>query len=100
MGLLTSLLTLPVSGPVHGLQFLLEQIREQALAELMTEEQIQTRMIEASMQHQAGQMSDEEYREIEDHLLEQLNLRRQLSEPEMYDEPNPPGEAEQSEIRE
>lgn len=94
MGLLTSLLTLPVSGPLHGLQFILEQIREQALAELMTEEQIQTMMIETSMQHQAGQISDEEYQEIEDHLLQQLNLRRQLSEPEAY-EGMPAEEAEQ-----
>lgn len=86
MGLITGLLTLPVSGPIYGLQFILEQIREQALAELMSEEQIQTALIEASMQHQAGQISDEEYQQIEEELFQQLKIRRQLSEPEAEDQ--------------
>lgn len=91
MGLITGLLTLPVSGPIRGLQFILEQIREQALAEMMTEEQIEASLIEASLQHQAGEISDEEYREIEDHLIDQLNTLRSLSrpvleEPELRDE--------------
>lgn len=98
MGLLSSLLTLPVSGPLYGLQFILEQIREQALSEVMSEEQIQGLMIEASMQHQAGQISDEEYREIEDHLLQQLNIRRQLTEDDTADQR--PAAEEQSESSE
>lgn len=98
MGLLSGLLTLPVSGPMYGMRFILEQIREQALAELMSEEQIQTMLIETSLQHQAGQISDEEYREVEDHLLQQLNIRRQLTEPETPDEMTE--DAEQSETDE
>lgn len=86
MGLITGLLTFPVTGPIHGFRFILEQIREQALAELMSEEQIQTALIEASMQHQAGQISDEEYQQIEEDLFQQLKIRRQLTEPEPDDE--------------
>ena len=37
MGLISELLLLPVTGPVHGLQFILEQSREEAEAERLDE---------------------------------------------------------------
>jgi hypothetical protein len=79
MMFLFRLLALPVTGPVKGFRFILEQIRDQALAEMLTEEEIQSLMIEASIQHQNGEISDEEYQEVEDRLLEELQTLRQLS---------------------
>lgn len=75
------LLALPVTGPANGLKFVLEQIREQALAEMPSEEEIESMMIEASLQHQAGQISDEELEDIENRLLEELRTIRQLQQP-------------------
>jgi hypothetical protein len=74
------LLTFPVTGPVKGFQFILEQIRDQALAEMMTQEQIHALLVETSLRHQAGEISDEEYQEIETKLIEELNTVRQLNE--------------------
>jgi hypothetical protein len=79
MMFLFRLLALPVTGPVNGFRFILEQIREQALAEMLSEEEIESLMIEASIQHQNGEISDEEYQEIEDRLLAELRTLRQLT---------------------
>jgi mRNA-degrading endonuclease toxin of MazEF toxin-antitoxin module len=81
------LLTLPVTGPVRGLQFILEVIRDQALAEMLTEDQIQTLLIESSLRHQAGEITDEEYEEVETALLEHLNTIRALNSEAYYDYP-------------
>jgi hypothetical protein len=91
------LLTFPVTGPIYGMRFILEQIREQALAEMLTEEQIETLLIEASLQHQAGEISDEEYEEIENQLLEQWNTLRTLSQP-AYDYEHEYGEDAPAEV--
>ena len=87
------LLTLPVTGPVNGFRFILEQIRDQALAEMPSEAEIESLMIEASIRHQAGEISDEEYEEIETNLLEELRTIRRLQdagpvEAEYYEVPD------------
>jgi hypothetical protein len=87
---LFKLLALPVTGPINGFRFILEQIRNQALAEMLSEEEIQSLLIESSMRHQAGEISDDEYQEIEDGLMQELTLRRSLSDGEYgYDENTP-----------
>lgn len=78
MPFLFRLLAFPVTGPVRGFQFILETIRDQALAEMLTEEEIQSLLIEASLQQQAEEITDEEYEEIETRLLEELNTIRAL----------------------
>jgi hypothetical protein len=78
------LLTFPVTGPVRGFQFVLEQIRDQALAEMLSEDEIEALMIESSLRHQAGEISDEEYEEIETKLLEDLRTLRQLQRPDDF----------------
>lgn len=79
------LLALPFTGPANGLKFVLEQIREQALAEMPSEAQIESMMIESSLQHQAGEITDEELEEIETRLLEELRTIRQLNQPPAED---------------
>jgi hypothetical protein len=78
------LLTFPITGPVRGFQFILEQIRDQALAEMLSEEEIEALMIESSLRHQSGEISDEEYEEIETRLLEELRTLRQLQGPDEF----------------
>lgn len=74
------LLTLPVTGPLEGLRFILEQIRDQALAEMLTEDEIQSLLIDATMRYEAGEISEEEFTEMEDQLLQELNTIRQLNQ--------------------
>jgi uncharacterized membrane protein len=88
------LLALPVTGPINGMRFVLEQIREQALAEMLSEEEIQSLLVQASIQHQAGEISDEEVEELETRLLEELRTIRRLQsadsvDAEYYEVPDP-----------
>jgi hypothetical protein len=78
------ILTFPITGPVRGFQFILEQIRDQALAEMLSEQEIEALMIESSLRHQSGEISDEEYEEIETRLLEELRTLRQLQGPDEF----------------
>ena len=76
MGLLTDVLLLPITGPVRGLRFIAEQVKEQADAELdprRRAEQIQAELIRLSVQRDLGQISDDDYVAREAALLEQLN---------------------------
>jgi Gas vesicle protein G len=71
MGLLTGLLTLPLA-PVRATAWLAEQIAEQAARELDSEAGIRRRLAELELQHELGEIPDEEYERLEDELLERL----------------------------
>jgi len=76
MGLLTDLLLLPITGPVRGLRFIAEQVKEQVDAERdpgRRAEQVQAELIELSVRRDLGQISEDEYVAQEAALLEQLN---------------------------
>ena len=76
MGLLTDVLLLPITGPVRGLRFIAEQVKEQADAERdprRRAEQVQGELIELSVRRDLGQISEDEYAAQEAALLEQLN---------------------------
>ena len=76
MGLLTDVLLLPIMGPVRGLTFIAEQVKEQADAELdpwRRAEQVQAELIELSVRRDLGQISEDEYVAQEAALLEQLS---------------------------
>jgi hypothetical protein len=76
MGLLSELLLLPITGPVRGLRFIAEQVKEQVDAELdpaRRAEQVQAELIRLSVRHDLGQISADEYAAQEAALLEQLN---------------------------
>jgi hypothetical protein len=75
---ITRLLFFPVTGPINGLTWVLEQIREQAYAEMLSADQIEVLLVEASLRHQSGEISDEEYEEIENQLIDELNAIRNL----------------------
>ena len=65
-------------GPVRGLRFIAEQIKEQVDAELdpaRRAEQVQAELIHLSVQRDLGQISADEYAAQEAALLAQLNER-------------------------
>jgi hypothetical protein len=76
MGLIGRLLTLPVAGPVKGLAWIAEQVREAAEAELYDEGRILAELNDLARQHDAGMLSDEEHEAAEDALLERLVVAR------------------------
>jgi hypothetical protein len=76
MGLLTSLLTLPVSGPVLGAKWVLERVVDEARRELYDEGAIMQQLAQVAMLAEAGEIADEEHRELEDVLLQRLAAAR------------------------
>jgi hypothetical protein len=80
MGLISGLLLFPISGPIHGLQFILEQIREQAEAELLDEGRIHAELVNLNLLRELGEISAEEHAALEDALIERLNTIRAYKE--------------------
>lgn len=80
MGLLSGLLLLPITGPVRGLQFVLEQIQAHVDAELLDDGRLQAELMTLSMRHELGEISDAEYEEQEAVLLDELNAIRAYRE--------------------
>jgi hypothetical protein len=77
MGVVSGLLLLPVTGPLRAFRFFLERIHEEAEAILRDEGRAFAELIDLSMRHSAGQLSDAEYVEQEARLLEQLTAIRE-----------------------
>jgi hypothetical protein len=79
MGLLSDVLLLPVTGPVRGLRFIAQQVKEQVDAErdpARHAQQVQAELIRLSVQRDLGQISADEYAAQEAALLAQLNALR------------------------
>lgn len=72
MGLLTKLLTFPVTGPVKGGWWVLDQIVAHAEAELYDERKITDEMRALAAQVEAGEISEQEHAAAEEALLERL----------------------------
>ena len=77
MGIVTGLLFLPVTGPVRAFQFLVERLHDEAVAVLRDEGRAFAELIDLSMRHGAGQLSDAEYQEQEAVLLGRLSTIRE-----------------------
>ena len=71
MGLITGLLTLPLA-PVRGVAWIGEQIAEEADRQLDPEARVRRELGRLQVEHELGDLSDEEFERREDELLEQL----------------------------
>jgi hypothetical protein len=71
MGLITGLITLPLA-PVRGVAWIGEQIAEEADRQLDPEARIRRELSRLQVEHELGDLSDEEFERREDELLEQL----------------------------
>jgi len=76
MGLLSDLLLFPITGPVYGMKFVLEQIQAQVNAQMLDEDRVMADLMTIGMQYEMGEVTDEEYESQEAALLEQLNAIR------------------------
>jgi hypothetical protein len=75
MGLITGLLTLPLA-PVRGVAWIAEQVAEEAERELDEEGRLRRELGRLGLEHDLGNMSEEEFEQREDELLERLALVR------------------------
>ena len=74
MGLLFKVLTFPVLGPIYGVNWIAEQIAEQAEHELYDESSVRKKLMELEQSYDLGEISEEEYSECEEALLERLRM--------------------------
>ena len=80
MGLITGLVTLPLA-PVRGVAWIAEQVAEEAARELDEEERLRRELGRLGLEHDLGDLSDEEFEQREDELLERLAVvRRERTE--------------------
>jgi gas vesicle protein GvpG len=75
MGFLTGIVLLPLA-PLRGTIWLAERLMEVAEQELDSETTIRRLLVEAEMAFDSGELSQAEYEQIEDELLERLELVR------------------------
>jgi hypothetical protein len=79
VGFLTGLLTFPLA-PVRGTVWLADKIAEQAEHELGDESAIQRRLTELEIQHDMGQIDDQEFEQAESELLDELLRARRAQQ--------------------
>ena len=77
MGAITGLLLAPFLAPVWGFRFVLERLRDEAEAVLRDEGRAFAELIDLSMRHSTGQLTDAQYTEQEAVLLERLSTIRE-----------------------
>jgi hypothetical protein len=76
VGAVTGLLLLPITGPVLGFTYMIQALHNEAQAVLRDEGRAFAELIDLSMRHNAGQLSDEEFAEMEAELFERLSSIR------------------------
>jgi hypothetical protein len=79
MGFLTGLLLLPLA-PVRGTIWLAERLMEVAEREVDSEATFKRLLVEAEIAFEAGELSEAEYEQVEDELLERLVFARREGE--------------------
>jgi hypothetical protein len=71
MGLLTGLLTLPLA-PVRGTIWVAERVLEEAERQLNDPEAIEQQIVEAEAAYERGELSEEEFEQVEEELVARL----------------------------
>jgi Gas vesicle protein G len=77
MGLLTKLLTFPVSLPMDGVVWVAGKLLEQAETELYNEPAVRGKLMELELRYDLGEIDEEAYLAAEDALLARLRLIRE-----------------------
>jgi hypothetical protein len=76
VGLITGLLTLPLA-PVRGVAWVAEQVAEEADRELDPRARLQRELGRLEIERELGNISEAEYEELEDALLEEMTAHGQ-----------------------
>ena len=71
MGLLTALVTLPLA-PVRGTMWVAEVLLEEAERQMRDPRVVEQQLLEAEAAYERGELTEEEFADIEDELLARL----------------------------
>jgi len=77
MGFLINLLTFPVTGPIKGVIWIAEKVAEEADKKLYDEDAVRGQLMELELRLDLGEISEEEYLEAEEVLLDRLRVIRE-----------------------
>ena len=80
MGLLSTILFFPVTGPVKGIRWSLGKVQQVVEEELSDDSSIKQELMELQMQLELGDIDDEEYIEREAALMARLREVREWRE--------------------
>lgn len=78
--MLFKLLTVPITGPVAGFRFILEQVRDMAEGELLDVDRIREELLLLNLRLEEGSITEEEFSRQEGELLARLRAARQYQE--------------------
>jgi glycine/D-amino acid oxidase-like deaminating enzyme len=76
VGLFTGLVTLPLA-PVRGAAWVVQQVAEEADRQLYDESRMRRELLQLELDHDAGLISEETYREQADQLLARMAEARE-----------------------
>lgn len=76
MGLLSDLLLFPITGPVRGLTFILEQFQDELEQESQGEGRLSDELMDLTLRYESGELSDDQFQAAEAELIERLNTIR------------------------
>ncbi len=71
---LLDLVFFPVSVPVKGFVFILEQLREIVDKELYDEDELRKRLLGLEMEYELGNVGEEEYRQLRSKIVGRMKL--------------------------
>jgi gas vesicle protein GvpG len=77
MGFLDQLLTFPLA-PVRGVSWLASRLTDEAIREMYDPAAIHEQLLQAELEHELGQLTEDELAEVEDELLARLEIGRQM----------------------
>ena len=80
MGLLSTIITAPVTGPLKGVLWIVQTLAEHAERELYDEDGIRKDLLKLEQQYELGKIGIEEFERAEDELLQRLNEARRMKE--------------------
>lgn len=80
MGLLSTIITAPVTAPLKGVLWIVQTLAEHAERELYDEDNIRKDLLRLEQQYELGKIDIEEYERAEDELLQRLNEARRMKE--------------------
>lgn len=78
MGILGSLIALPVAGPLGALQWIARQVAEQALGQMLDPARIEAALRALEVRLEAGELTEEAFEAEESRLLEELMEMRAI----------------------
>lgn len=76
MGILTKILTFPLTGPIDGTMWIAQKLLERAEDEIYDEGKVRAKLMELEMLLDLGDISEETYMAAEEELLERLKFIR------------------------